>query len=78
MYKHSKREPLVVEQVLRGIKITKYIDGKEDDAFVIPVVDVRRGEDSRRRVNEIIKQQNIQRGSKFFKPSYSVLGRSYN
>lgn len=64
---------------IKKVKLVKeYIDGKEDDAFVIPVVDVRRGEDARRRVNEIVKQSNIQRGSKFFKPSYSVIVRSYN
>lgn len=65
--------------------LTKEIDGKKelvgynvkthDDEFRIPVVNgVRNPQEAK----EMQKALNIQTGSKFFKPSYSVLGYSYN
>jgi hypothetical protein len=59
---------------LVGIRVTKG-NGDEVD---IPVVDATRSEDHRRLVRAIEKASNMQRGSKYFKPSYSVLGYSYN
>lgn len=78
MRKTSKQTNLLNGEKLVGIRVTKFTDGIESDRFDIPVVDVRHGAASRKRVSAIIKQQNIQRGSKYFKPSYSVIGRSYN
>lgn len=52
-----------------GIKVET-----EKDAFVIPVVDVRDGEDARRKAENIIKSQNK---GKFMQPSFSVMGYSY-
>lgn len=48
------------------------------ESFTIPVVDVRRSDDQRRKANQILKAANIHKGSKFFSPSYSWLGYSYN
>lgn len=42
------------------------------------VLDVRNGLKERILANFILKQNNIARGSKFFRPSSSVLGFSYN
>lgn len=47
----------------------------EEEKFTIPVADVRR---NRKQVDAIIKASNIQRGSRFFKESYSGMGYSYN
>ncbi len=47
----------------------------EEKNFVIPVLDNRYDPGV---VSAQIKANNIQRGSKYFKPSYSVLGYSYN
>lgn len=45
------------------------------DVFTIPVADVRR---NRKQANAILKSANIHAGSKFIRPSYSLLGYSYN
>lgn len=45
---------------------------------MMPVLDVRDGEKMRIKVNQIVKQLNIEKGSKFIKPSYSGWGYSYN
>ncbi len=44
----------------------------------MPVIDVRDGKNHRQRVEEILKAERINRGSKFMKPSFSVIGYSYN
>lgn len=44
-------------------------------AFYIPVVDVRDGEEQRESANRMIKANA---SSKYMKPSYSVVGPSYN
>lgn len=48
------------------------------DKKLMPAIDVRDGVKARKRVNDIIKQDNVQRGSKFIKPSYSFHGYTYN
>jgi hypothetical protein len=48
---------------------------KEGGMKLMPVFDVR---DQRKKVEMILKQRNVDRGSKYFKPSYSVIGYSYN
>ena len=55
---------------LIGIKVET-----DKEQFIIPVADVRR---NRGLVESIIKASNISKGSKFFKPSFSILGYSYN
>lgn len=60
-----------------GIQVTKFDNGIVDEKFTIPVIDVRRGEDARRMATHITKTTNSQRGSKFMKPSYSVMGKCY-
>lgn len=47
----------------------------EKETFTIPLADVRR---NRKQVDKIIKASNIQQGSKYIKPSYSVAGYHYN
>lgn len=49
-----------------------------DDSFTIPVIDVRDGEIAREQAADIIKSRNIAQGSKFFSPSFSLHGYSYN
>lgn len=51
---------------------------KEDGRFLIHWVDVRMGEDARRKVNSIIKNSNATKGSLFIKKSFSLFGRAYN
>lgn len=55
-----------------GIKVQTH-----DDAFVIPVIDVRDGENERAAVNNIQKNQRRYTGSKFMSRSYAVGGNSY-
>jgi hypothetical protein len=55
-----------------GIKVETH-----DDAFVIPVIDVRDGENERATVNNISKNQRRYTGSKFMSRSYAVGGNSY-
>lgn len=57
-----------------GIRATSRKDGE----FIIPVVDVRRGQDARWKANSIIKASSIQQGSKYFRQSFSLMGYSYN
>lgn len=47
----------------------------EKDIFNIPVLDSRV---DNKRLLKFEKQQNQHRGSRYFKPSYSVAGYSYN
>ena len=65
----------VVKQsdALIGIKVQTL-----DETFTIPIIDVRNGYSQRERAEEMVKANSIQNGSKYFKPSYSVLGYSYN
>lgn len=49
-----------------------------EDEFTVPVVDVRRSEDQRRKAKRIMKESNRAKGSKFIRPSYSWYGYSYN
>lgn len=58
---------------LVGIKVKT-----SKETFIVPVLDVRRNEDARRRANAFIRAGNIQRGSKFMKISYSGYGYRYN
>lgn len=55
-----------------GIKVET-----DKGSFVIPVIDVRDGESERGFVANTIKQSNVQNGSRFLRPSYSVRGLSY-
>lgn len=70
----TKTEKIFKEEKLIGYKITK----QDEKPFTVPVIDVRRNEDQRRLAEYVIKQNNAQRGSRYFKPSYSILGYSYN
>jgi hypothetical protein len=67
--KHLKRNDELV-----GIRVTN----TKDETFVIPVIDVRRSEKERAYADSMIKANNVQKGSKFMKPSYSWYGPSYN
>lgn len=58
---------------LVGVRAETY---KEE--FVIPVVDVRKSDKHRERAARMQKAVNIKNGSKFFKPTYSGMGYSYN
>lgn len=46
--------------------------------FVIPVVDVRDGKEDRELAERMLKDSNRVVGSKYFRPSYSWYGFSYN
>ena len=71
MVKRIKRTFLLnKKKELIGIRVEK----SEGEIFDIPIADVRR---DRRQVESIVKYANIHKGSKFFKPSYSVLGYKY-
>lgn len=58
-----------------GMRVQKFNNGVLDDQFDIPVLDVRRSEEERRRVGRILKSSS--KGSLYMKPSFSVMGRSY-
>lgn len=58
---------------LVGIKVSTI-----SETFVVPIIDATKSFSQRERANEQIKANNIQRGSKFFAPSYSAWGYSYN
>jgi hypothetical protein len=64
---HNNKNQLV------GIKVKTDLE-----TFTVPVLDVRRSEDERQIVEKFIKAERSHSGSKFFKPSYSLLGYSYN
>ena len=57
------------------IKITPRKGRKNKTSFMIPVVDVR---DNRTKAIEMIKAENIIKGSKFIRTSFSVIGKPYN
>lgn len=61
------------EKRVVGIKVETH-----DDEFTIPVVDVRVSPEQRKRAERILKASRTQTGSKFMKPSYSMMGYSYN
>lgn len=44
----------------------------------IPVLDVRNSPEEREKIEKSIKANNKMKGSKYIKPSFSVLGHSYN
>jgi hypothetical protein len=67
-YLFTKTEP----KFLTGIRVET-----RNDNFVVPVVDVRRGDDARRKISSMEKAVNMQTGSKFFKSGYSENGRPY-
>ena len=50
----------------------------KDESFMIPVIDARDDEEARLTVEAMNKDSNRVRGSKFFKGSNSLIGRSYN
>lgn len=58
------------EKRLIGIKVEN-----DKESFIVPIID---GVKNPQQANLAIKAVNVQTGSRFFKPSYSVLGRSYN
>lgn len=62
---------------ITGIKVTVMDNGVKDKEFIVPVLDARRSESERQTIQMQIKQNNKQRGSKFMKPSYSVIGKCY-
>lgn len=70
---HLTREFTEGINTLVGIQVET-----EEDKFVIPVVDVRISPEARKKAESIIKNNRAEQGSKFFRPSFSVLGRSYN
>lgn len=57
-----------------GIRVQKFNNGVLEDQFDIPVLDVRRSEEERKRVYKMISASNQ---SKYTKPSFSVMGFSY-
>lgn len=57
-----------------GIQITKFDNDIESERFVVPVFDARDGERVRKIIANQIKQSNQ---SKYTKPSFSVIGKSY-
>lgn len=71
--KKSKYYDVKQSDALIGIKVESH-----NETFTIPIVDVTKSYSQRERAEEMIKENNIQRGSRFFKPSFSVLGHSYN
>lgn len=71
--KKSKYYDVSQNDSLVGIKVES-----SKETFTIPIVDVRNGFSQRERADEMIKQENIQRGSKYFSPSTSLMGYSYN
>ena len=70
---HLTQEFKPGEKTLVGIKVET-----PKETFIIPVVDVRTSERHREAAEDIIKQSNIFKGSRFFKQSYSWYGFSYN
>lgn len=50
----------------------------DQEQFIIPVVDVRDGDAYVKRVAELEKGANRQKGSKFFLPTASWFGATYN
>lgn len=44
----------------------------------MPTLDVRNSPEERKLIKEIIKTNNAYKGSKFMKPSFSVMLRPYN
>lgn len=56
------------------IRVTKV----GEKPFHIPVIDVRDGEDQRENAKAFLKTANYHKGSKYMKPSYSVIGLTYN
>lgn len=53
-------------------------DGIEKVPLDTRVLDVRDSPEIRERIKEILKTNNAYKGSKFIKPSFSVMGRPYN
>ncbi len=70
---HLFQEYTEGNKTLVGIKVEK-----EDETFVVPVIDVRTSDNYRKAVQQFVKEGNATRGSRFMRPSYSVLGYSYN
>ena len=44
----------------------------------LPTLDVRNSEEERYLIKEILKTNNAYKGSKYMKPSFSVIGKPYN
>lgn len=72
----NSTQKLLVQEDRRSylIEVTKFNNGIEDDKFKIPVIDVRDGEEARKKVNSMLRDNN---SSIFTKPSFSVIGKSY-
>jgi hypothetical protein len=49
----------------------------KDDLFVIPVVDVRDGEERRGQADNILYASNATKGSKYLRPSFAGWGGCY-
>jgi hypothetical protein len=69
--------PAKVTHLIKGSGDNKYTVGirveTNSGKFTIPVIDVRRNRDAVERM-----EKAAQRGSKYFNPSYSITGHSYN
>lgn len=55
-------------------RIAKDKDGTE---IKVPVIDMRESEQHRKIGESFLKLDRINRGSKFLRPTFSVVGRSY-
>lgn len=60
-----------------GIKCTVLNNGQNEDEFIVPVLYSTRSDSERAIVNNQIRLNNKNKGSKFMKPSFSVMGHSY-
>lgn len=54
------------------------VSPKGKPAFFIPVIDVRDGEDQRNAAKSLLKASNMNRGSQYIKPTYTLFGENYN
>lgn len=63
-----------------GIKVTTFhrFSGEQKDEFIIPVIDVRDGDEHRRAAEKLERAGNAVKGSKFIKPTFSWYGINYN
>ena len=74
-FRHTTTEKLPLEgKRSYGIQVLT----PSDETFMIPVIDARDDNEARLTVEAMNKDSNRVRGSKFFKPSASLIGRSYN
>lgn len=65
------------EKEFVGIKCTISNNGQNENEFIVPILDTRRSMSDKENIKIQLKQANKIKGSKFLKPSYSVIGHSY-